>query len=92
MLSPADFKLKDENNNTETFNVITENNLNAVLVNVGWQDGTKNYTFDLGNSKTFKFKVVSRKLTGNCGGYAVEKVEIIDAPFTMDDYFYLVKL
>lgn len=91
-LIPKDFSVIDQNGVSENFKFIDENNLNAVSVNVGWFDGTKNYTFNLGNSKNFKFNVVSRKLTGKCGGNAVDKVEIVNQEFGRDSYFYLIKL
>ena len=91
-LNPKDFSVLDQNGAAENFRLIEENNLNAVMVNVGWFDGTKNYTFSLGNSRSFKFNVVSRKLTGKCGGNVVDKVEIVNQDFARDSYFYLIKL
>lgn len=91
-LDPKNFTVIDQNGAAENFNLIEENNLNAVMVYVGWFDGTKNYTFNLGNSRSFKFNVVSRKLTGNCGGNVVENVEIVNQNFEKESYFYLIKL
>lgn len=91
-LNTSNFSIKDQDGKSPEFKVITENGLNAVIANVGWYNGIKNYTFDLGDSKSFKFNVTSRQLTGNCGGYAVDKVEIMEVSYIMENYFYLIKL
>ncbi len=91
-LKASNFSLKDQDGKVADFKVITENNLNAVVANIGWYNGVKNYHFDLGSSKSFDFKVTSHELTGSCGGYSVDNVEIISVDYTMDTYFYLIKL
>jgi len=90
-LNSSHFSVKDSEGKTVEFKVITENNLNEVVVYVGWYNGTKNYTFDLGDSKNFSFSVKSHQLTGDCGGYIVDKVEIVDHPYSMESNFYLIK-
>ncbi len=89
-LNPKNFSVIDQNGTAENFGLIEDNNLNAVIVHVGWFDGTKNYTFNLGNSRSFKFNVVSRRL--KCGGNIVDKVEIVNQDFERESYFYLIKL
>lgn len=91
-LDAKKFSVKDEEGNSAEFKVITENNLNAVAVTVGWYNGTKNYHFDLGNSQSFDFKVKSHEISGDCGGYIVDQIDIVNVPYEMESYFFLIKL
>lgn len=91
-LNPANFSVVDQFGKKEQFMVITENNLNAVQVGIGWFNGIKNYKFTLSETQYFRFDVKSYERSGNCGGYVVEEIKIINQEFSQEANFYLIKL
>ncbi|SFN89588.1 hypothetical protein SAMN05421741_11332 [Paenimyroides ummariense] len=70
---------------------ITEDN-KALLENVGWFDGTRNYTvyLILDSVKSFNFSIRSSKIKNNCSGYIIDDVTIENTLSTKQDGYYRV--
>jgi len=82
------------NGNSLGINVqITEDN-KALLENVGWYDGTRNYTvyLILDSLKSFNFSVRSSKIKNNCSGYTIDDVTIENRVSTKGDGYYRITI
>jgi len=80
------------NGNSLRINVqITEDN-KALLENVGWYDGTRNYTvyLILDSVKSFNFSVRSLKIKDNCSGYTIDEVLIENTLSAKKDGYYRI--
>lgn len=80
------------NGNNLRINVqITEDN-KALLENVGWYDGTRNYSvyLILDSVKSFNFSVRSSKIKDNCSGYKIDEVLIENTLSAKKDGYYRI--
>jgi len=80
------------NGNSLRINVqITEDN-KALLENVGWYDGTRNYSvyLILDSVKSFNFSVRSSKIKDNCSGYKIDEVLIENTLSAKKDGYYRI--
>ncbi|SFO16667.1 hypothetical protein SAMN05421741_12343 [Paenimyroides ummariense] len=82
------------NGNSLGINVqITKDN-KALLENVGWYDGNKNYIvyIILDSLKTFNFTVRSSKIKNSCSGYKIDNVNFDNIDSIKKDGYYMLTI
>lgn len=92
-LSLTDLKITAQNSNYEPNVDLKEiPNYLVTVRGAGWHNGTEK--FDISSPmKNFTIKVISKELTGKCGGYNIQKVEFegIETSQTQNVYNVILK-
>lgn len=63
------------------------------LENIGWYEGVKNYQVYLmleNEAKTFKFKVSSSKIAGDCAGYKIDDFQLEEVNYSKINGVYRI--
>lgn len=85
-LNSGNIKLLDENNKTIDFQLFSENDLNLLYLDVGWETGFKSYRLILNSEVEIQFNLVSEMKTESCCNfYNIENFSITNYRFIQSE-------